>query len=42
MVLAFSLVLAGTVSALTTGAWFFDTETCLIKMPLILSILFMD
>ena len=27
MALAFSLVLAGTVSALTTGAWFFDTET---------------
>lgn len=27
MALVFSLVLAGTVSALTTGAWFFDTET---------------
>ena len=27
MALAFSLVLAGTVSALTTGAWFFDVET---------------
>ena len=27
MALAFSLGLAGTVSALTTGAWFFDVET---------------
>lgn len=27
MLLVFSLVLAGTVSVLTTGAWFFDTET---------------